>query len=320
MQQAHLIASWLATGALLVAAPAPASDAASAADRNPALTTAQRPLGYVVGDLIDRRVGVSAPAGAALEPASLPKPGAQNTWLALLSVSVRAPSGIQNGTPARYEIDLRYQLINAPTEVRTLELPSFQLRFTGPSSRSSAEVAIGGQPVHIAPLLPAHVPLSAALVRPDRSPRALASAPALLAAGVSTTLALALVAALLSLPFLRRYNAPFARACRKLRRAVLRVERKGAAAESVYPAALRVVHRAFDQTAGWSLFADRVGEFLAQWRQFSDLRGGIERFLHLSQREFFESRTQGDAQRTSGELRWLLEFAHECRARERQAS
>jgi len=279
--------------------------------------TGPRRLGYVVGDLIGRRVRVNAPAGAALEQASLPRLGVQNSWLELTAASAHA----QGGAPTRYEIDLRYQLINAPTEVRSLALPAFQVRFAGASNpRMNGEVAIGELPVRIAPLLPAHVPESAALVRPDRSPRALSRTPELLVAGVSTMLAIAIVGALISLPILRRRNAPFARACRRLERAVHRAEQSGAAIEGVYPSALRAVHRAFDQTAGWSLFPDRVGEFLAQWRQFSDLRASIERFMDLSQREFFESRSGEDSQRRSRELRWLLEFTHECRTRERQAS
>jgi mxaA protein len=330
VHQAHLIACTLTlTGALHVAAPladAAAGQPSSLADRNTMVASTAGPhrLGYVVGDMIDRRVVVTAPTGLALEPASLPKPGIQNIWLTL----IRATAREQAGTPTRYEIDLRYQLINAPTEVRSLLLPAFHIRFApapprelGPARPAvNAEAAIGEQRVTIAPILPVHVPVSAALVRPDRSPRALSSTPELIAAVVSTVLAVAIVAALTSQPIRRRRNGPFARAHRRLRRTVLRAERMGAATQGVYPSALRVVHRAFDQTAGWSVFPDRVGDFLAQWRQFSDLRGGIERFLDMSQREFFECRSREDPQRERGELRWLLEFTHECRARERRAS
>jgi mxaA protein len=287
-----------------------------------------RRFGYVVGDIIERRVLVSAPAGFTLERASLPKLGAQNRWLALVRGSVRD----QGGTPPRYEIDLLYQLLNAPTEVRSLALPGFRVRFTPAAARglgstptpANADMLIEEQAVRIAPILPAHVPLSAALLRPDRSPRALSTTPELLIATTSAVLAIAIVAALTAQPTLRRRNGPFARAHRRLKRMVLRMERMRADCQRVYPAALRAVHRAFDQTAGWSMFPDRLGEFLAQRRQFADLRSGIERFLDMSQREFFEcrlsARSQEGSQRERSDLRWLLEFTHECRARERRAT
>jgi mxaA protein len=323
------MACMLALAAALLAterADAARGAAAPLGDRDTRVATnsaSPRRLSYVVGDLIERRALVSAPAGFTLEPASLPRLGTQNAWLALLEASVRD----QGGTPPRYEIDLRYQLINAPTEVRSLALPGFHVRFTPAPARArgsarsqvSAETAIEEQTVRIAPILPAQVPVSAALVRPDRSPRALSSTPALLGAVVTTVLATGIVAALLSQPILRRRNGPFARAYRRLRRTVLRAERLGNAAEGDYPSALRVVHRAFDQTAGWRLFPDRVGDFVAQWRQFADLRGGIERFLDLSKREFFDCRPRAEeSHRERSDLRWLLEFTQECRARERR--
>jgi mxaA protein len=326
-----LIACALAlTGTLHAAAPpadAAAGHAQSLSDRNQVVATpgaGPRRLGYVVGDVIDRRVVVSAPTGYVLERPSLPKLGPENVWLALIQTSVRD----RGTTPMSYEIDLRYQLINAPTEVRSLSLPAFHVRFAPAQPREpgspvpavSTGAAIEERTVRIAPILPAHVPVSAALLRPDRPPRALSSSAALFAAVVSTVLAVGIVAALIAQPIFRRRNGPFARAHRRLRRTVRRAQRTGAAPARVYPSALRIVHRAFDQTAGWSLFPDRVSDFLAQWRQFADLRGGIERFLEMSQREFFECRSQEDSQRESRDLRWLLEFTHECRARERRAS
>jgi mxaA protein len=327
-----LIASTLVLASALLGAPR-----ANAASPTPSLGhpntmiapngASPRRFGYVLGDMIERRAQVSAPAGFTLEPASLPKLGTQNAWLALIQASVRD----QGGTPLRYEIDLRYQLINAPTEVRTLALPGFHVRFTPvqefPASarpEANPEAGIEEQPVRIAPILPAHVPFSASLLRPDRPPRALSSTPELLAAGLSAVLATGLVAALIAQPALRRRRGPFARAHRRIRRAVFRAELMRADTEGVYPAALRAVHRAFDQTAGWSLFPDRLGEFLTQRRQFADLRSAIERFLDMSEREFFECRLPAGAregsQRERGDLRWLLEFTHECRARERQAA
>jgi mxaA protein len=318
-------------GALLAAPCAEAASAAPARD-DPNATVemgggSPRRFGYVVGDLIERRALVSAPAGFTLEPASLPKLGTQTVWLALNRASVRD----QGGTPHRYEIDLRYQLINAPTEVRSLALPGFRVRFTPAAARdlgsarapANVEAPIQEQWVKVAPILAAHVPLSAVLLRPDRPPRALSSTSARLTAGLSAMLATAIGAALIAQPTLRRRNGPFARAHRRLRRTVLRAERAGAGAEGVYPAALRVVHRAFDQTAGWRMFPDRLGEFLAQRRQFADLRCGIERFLDMSEREFFDcsaSRSCESPQRERSNLRWLLEFTGECRSRERRGA
>lgn len=307
-------------GAVAVPAHAAGGGTAAAVEQNvlpaPGAASGPRRLGYVVGDVIDRHIWVRPLAGSSLEPESLPRLGVHNAWLELIGASVRAPGG----QAVRYEIDLRYQLINAPAEVRSLALPAVQLRFTRAAGMHD-QVAAGELPVRIAPLLPAQVPVSAALVRPDRSPAALSRTPALLTAGLSALLAIAAAAALIAQPFLKRRNAPFARACRHLERAARRAGQGAAGGE--YRPALRAVHRAFDQTAGWSLFPDRTGDFLAQSQQFSSLRAGIERFMDLSQREFFEPRSQQEPQGqrdNTRELRWLVEFAHQCRASERQAS
>lgn len=276
---------------------------------------------YVVGDVIERHVTVTAPAGAVLRATGLPRIGRQSVWLTLLSATVRD----RGGEPRRYDIDLRYQLTNAPTEVRSLALPAVHVRFAPDGARPSKarlDAVTDEQSVRIAPILPAHLALSAALIRPDRAPQPLSSVPGLLGVGLSLVLAGLIGAALLGEPLVRRYNGPFSRAYRQVRRAAAQAEHVPAERERGYQQALRALHRAFDQTAGRVVFHDGLGAFLDQHGRFADLRDGAERFLRMSRREFFECPTAsgGDEAEVSHKLRWLVELARECRLRERRTA
>jgi mxaA protein len=286
--------------------------------------------GYVVGDLIEERAIVTARPGFTLETASLPALHRENTWLTLLRTTVLD----RGGTPPRYEVILQYQLSNAPLKARSIELPDVHVRFTRTAGEGTGRLSIAaeagglieGQRIGISPILPPHLVLSTKLLRPDRPAQPLSTLPERLAIGLCAGFASMILAASLAAPILRRRNGPFARAYGRIRRAVARAERPRADAPRAELEALRALHRAFDQTAGWSVFYDRLDAFFAQHTRFEGLREGVERFMQMSRREFFEcpieprSAVNAAPDRERRDLRWLLEFTRECRARERQVA
>jgi mxaA protein len=279
-----------------------------------------RSFGYVVGDTLERRIVLTSSRVLRFESPSLPKLGPQTAWLTLVSATLERPRGQGDH---RYEIRLRYQLSNAPKEVRSITLPSLHLRFSDSALPDAAQRTVEAQiedwHVTIAPIIAPNAPLSIALLRPDRSPQPLSTTPALAAIALSTGLAAAILAALVGGPFLTRRNGPFARAYRTIRGAAARGGGGDADRASRYVAALRALHRAFDETAGWCVFSDRLEIFFAEHPRFADVREATEQFLRMSQREFFAYNVDAEEQETqASRIRWLLEFCRDCRVRERR--
>jgi mxaA protein len=77
------------------------------------------------------------------------------------------------------------------------------------------------------------------------------------------------------LPWRRHARRPFAAAAAGIRRA-------GEA-----PEAWRLLHRAFDETAGTRLFSGDIDRFLATHAQFASCRPDIENFFSASHEKFF---------------------------------
>jgi mxaA protein len=265
-----------------------------------------RSFGYVVGDTLERRITVTGSRDLLVESESLPPLGRQSAWFTLLTAELGQSSSANH---RRYELRLRYQLRNAPTQTRSIALPSLHLRFSEASE--TVEPPIGAWQISIAPIIPANASAAALSLRPDRRPQFLSSTPAFLRMLGFVALAVAILAYLYIMPRLQHRAGPFARADRIMRRRV--VSRNPSAS---YQAALRALHRAFDETAGERVFADRMTEFFAEHPQFAGLRESTEQFLQLSRQEFFAVPMSCPEK----ELSWLTEFCRACRSRERGTS
>ncbi len=259
-----------------------------------AATEEPRAFGYQVGDVVQRRITVEVPEGLALDENSLPRPGARGTALELRALR-------RSGN----EIELDYQIFLSPAEARTLEMPSFTLRYEGVPR--AQELRIESWPVTVAPLVQVEVSPRMGLgeLQPDMAPplfdtqargwRLLAYA-ALLAA-----LSAYLAFVYLGLPWWGAQRRPFALAWRQ-------VNRNGVE----WREACRRVHAALNQSAGEVLFENGVDRFTARQRAFAPVKEDIVRFLRLSQREFFE----GGA-RDADDAAWLIAFCKRCRDAER---
>jgi mxaA protein len=210
---------------------------------------------------------------------TLPQPGRIDNWLELREAAVDERTLI-----------LTYQLMNAPLEVKTLQLPPVTLDL------GASQAAIPEWPFTASPLTPQFVLAREGLaeVRPDVSPRPIATR------GIELRLlcyAVALAALLLWWAY-RKFgwrvaDRPFSRAYRTLR---------SLRAKGSYQAALKIVHRAFDETAGRALFARELPGFLSQNPRFAAAGDEARKFFLLSEHEFFAA----DAAEPSFE--WLVSF------------
>jgi mxaA protein len=258
-----------------------------------ATTEEPRAFGYQVGDVVQRRITVEVPEGLVLDENSLPRPGARGTALELRAL--RRSGG---------RIELDYQVFLSPSEARTLEMPSFTLRYEG--APRAQEVRIDAWPVTVAPLVPVEVSPRTGLgeLQPDAAPPLLDTRAQGLRLLAYATLLAALLAYLafvyLGVPWWGARRRPFALAWRQLSQAL------------PWREACQRVHAALNQSAGEVLFESGVDRFTASHIAFAPLKEDIARFLRLSQREFFE----GGA-RDADDTAWLTGFCKRCRDAER---
>lgn len=238
-----------------------------------------RDFGYVLGDLVEQRFAIAVPEAYALETGALPAPGAldENLDLHGLSWDETHAQG-----EARYRLRIVYQTFKGVREAEKATVPPLTLRFHGPEP---LEAHTPAWEFTVAPLIPPQLPDEKVAIRAALPPVPIAMA------DHEGRLAAYLAALLALLGYLgwRRYaparrDRPFARAQRALRR-LLRGP-AGAGADG-YRAAARRLHRALDETAGGTLFAEQLAGFCAERPAFAGLAGELAEFFALSQRLFF---------------------------------
>lgn len=283
--------------------------AACGAAQLDAQTQDPRAFGWQVGDVVSRTVVVEVPDGLVLDEASVPQPGARGRALELRSVTRRdgaAPDG------RRHELTLAYQVFLSPREPRTLEMPSFRLRFDG--QPRGQEVLVEAWPVTVSPLAAPDVSYRRGLgeLQPDAAPQLLDTEPTRRRLVFYGAFALLLVAYLanvyIGLPWWTRRHRPFTQAWRQLRGVT------PASSPAQWQGAFRDVHHALNQSMGEVLFEQDIDRFLKKRPQFAHLRGELANFFQQSRFEFF-----GEGQGTA-ERNWLLDFCRRMRDAERGAA
>lgn len=269
-----------------------------------------RAFGYVIGDKLEQRISLLTPAGVTLDPKSLPRAGRAGLWLELATPRLTAEK-LDDAT--RYRLTLDYQVINAPEQVRTIDLPALAFGFSARGGRLNAMV--DEWPITIAPITPTYVLSRAGLTptQPDAPPAAPATARymwlTLLWAACLLATAAGMIVQRRGIPWLRPEARPFARAAREIAKlSRLPPER------ATYPRGLQRLHRAFDAAAGHAVFGERLGPLFTAHPELHRLRAEIEQFYAASQREFFGARTADMS------LREVLALAVRCRDAEAAAA
>lgn len=266
-----------------------------------------RPFGYTIGDVVRQTVHVTPAPGQTLVETTLPKEGRAGAWLDRRAVVVTPEAG-------GWRIDLTYQFINVPTELRTIALPAIKVQLREPE-RTVAEM-LTDSPVTIAPLTPTVVLARAGLeeMRPDLAPPLVDTLP-----NVRRLAAYAVVAGLMAVAWAAWYFGfslrgrrarPFARAERDLRRQLA-----SGSDTTLRRDAMRTLHRAFDATAGSTLFAESLRGFFDRHPTLAPAHDAVARFFAASRAEFF-----GEGREQSGyESAELLALARRLKALEREA-
>ncbi len=253
-------------GSALPAAPEPRIELA-----------ATRDYGYVMGDLIEHTLTVRVPESFALETGFLPRPGALDEWLDVRSADWTSERG--NGD-ARYRIRLVYQVFKGVRGPEKARVPALPLRFTGPST---LEANAPEWEFTLMPLISPQLPDEAVAIRDALSPEPIATAPHWHRVWIYLAGSLALAGWLISqrLGWSRRAR-PFARAYRELKKLL-----HGPVSPETYRSAVKLLHRALDETAGGTLFAGQVERFCESRPAFTEIREELVGFFTLSQRLFF---------------------------------
>lgn len=266
-----------------------------------------RPFGYTIGDVVQQRLKLKPAPGQALIEESLPKEGRAGAWLQRRQVAAARVAG-------GWQIDLTYQFINAPPELRTVALP--QLRLELREGERVIEETLGESPLTLAPLTPAVVLARAGLeeMRPDTPPPQIDVTPRLrrlaLYAALAGSLALLWASWHFGFGLRGRRARPFADAERELRRALARDS-----TPSAVPDAMRRLHRAFDATAGTTVFGRTLDEFFAAAPALAPAREAVAQFFAASRDQFFAQAGQQPA----FDATRLLALAARLKALEREA-
>jgi mxaA protein len=263
-------------------------------------TALERAYGYQIGDLLTQEVSIelgAAEAGAVIEAQSLPKLGKQGVWVEL----------VRRGEIRRHEdeslhFSLHYQVMNAPREVAVVFLPSPKLNLVSPSGQSS-EVKLPAQGISVSPMSKDEAFARAGMesLRPEQEvmPEPAQALKGRAQRWLFAAITLALMA--MALAWWRRrllQQGPFARAAREVRR----TRDAGQA--------IRLMHSAFNESAGHTVFAQSLEDYLRARPQFAALRAEITHFFFGSRAHFFS--LQNTAEQSSGDadLQSIVRFAH----------
>jgi len=235
-----------------------------------------RTFGYFIGDVLEQRILMESD-GKALELIALPTSERVGAWLQ------RLPPKLVDDEHGQGWLALKYQLINAPAELRTVSLPALKLAVVG-----GTPLAIESWSFSVGPLTSAVLPASAApvLIRPDRQPL-LVDDQRVINRLIVTGLALASTLLLWLGWWLWRRNTdirrlPFAQAWHKLDRN----------RSDDDPQTWLVMHHAFNDAAGKTISRATIQDLTRQYAWLESYQAHIDAFYLASSARFFEQTAQ----------------------------
>jgi mxaA protein len=269
-----------------------------------------RAFGWRVGDVLERCITLTLPAGAAVDERSLPALGQRGRALELRQVEWR-------GRGSARELCLRYQVFLSPREARVLEMPVFTLRFLG--SAATQTLRVDAWPVVVGPLVPVAAPSRNGLgeLRPEARVLRVGTEGPKWRLTVVGVLMLPLLAYLAHVYFgaawWARRHRPFDAAWRGLRASwpAAGVDGDVVGQGLRQQAAYTLLHRALNHAAGAVLHPAGLDRWLAAQPRFEPLRADIAQFFERSRAVFFGSAAA--AEDSADEARWLRDLCRRCR-------
>jgi mxaA protein len=281
-------------------------EGAGAAVVSVTLAPPARDFGYFVGDTLMATAWIRVDGATRLDRTTLPERGPASPVIDVRRVEL---SEARHGAARTYRIDIEYQNFFSPEAATQTVVPPYRIAVADGATR--AVVTIPGWRFMVSPLRHDVTPMiSATGMRGDHPVAHMQAGAAPLRLGcalVGAGLALLLLAwngIVAGAWGLRR--APFAHAVLRIRRLPPRRDPDNTRADT-----LRLLHRAFDATAGWAVLAEDVDRFLARHARFAGLRPEIERFFAMSRGVFFQD---GGA---PPDAAWLLDFGRRLSKAER---
>lgn len=277
-------------------------------------TNPTRDAGYVVGDTLDRNVVITIKKPYELVKESLPIVGYEHRWkgqligVELVDIQTKEK---QKADSATHTLDLRYQVFTAGKTVKHASLKAEILQVRNLQTKEVFQLRIPFFDFRVSPLsIFGQVKLNE-----DMSPFV---PPLLLDASPEkrnlTLLAVLLGVSLLGLLYifgayawLPKMGGPFAKAYRDIRK-------MPDSAEGLQTAVARV-HQSLNRTAGNSLFASNIADFVASKPAFAPANSQIEQFFNLSKQVFFEP--NATVHLDDSPKAWLLKFCRQLRDCER---
>lgn len=253
--------------------------------------TQPRPFGYGIGDVVEQQIRVNT--NARLVDKSMPRIGRANAWVA------RRMAVIAKGDKT-YLIRMRYQVVNVPAHLETVELPQADLVFD--EDGHAITKTIPSWPVSIGPIVsldPANPPILDDL-RPDTPPAMIDIGPIERRIAASSTFLLGAALCLLGLRFHGRLQPgnrrPFGEARRTLKRMSHGPDR------DTIRMAMRVLHQAFNATAGKLVLGENLDAFFSAHPRYVLERNEVERFFTASGRMFFAASSLPEVAMSSREI------------------
>lgn len=237
-----------------------------------------------IGDIMERKVVLEAPAPYQLSRSALPLKGANRDGIELADLQIEKQ---ENSQTNRYTVTLRYQVFGHASAPSVMTLPAESFALTG--GPQGLALKIPAWRFWYAPLAVANIATAKGNLQPQFKPTPVATEAhrtrlyGFLALLIASALALLYYNADSRwLPFM---NGAFAQAHRRLKR----LPKHDAQA---WKQALWAVHEAFNKVHGSNLFAAEIGSFVARHPEFVRARADIESFFAQSSRALFADAPQ----------------------------
>ena len=266
-----------------------------------------RNFAYHIGDTLTRTIQVQLRKPYKLKTELLPKRKRMGRWL-LVTSSEYKEKELQGST--QYDIALHYQIINIIPELKEVILPRHYLVYadstlssTDENKKKVSRLEIPFSKMGISSI----VKLGSNDIQPDKKPALLTqSNDRILLYGSLLLATLAGLAMLLwGLPFSKK-EQPFGEALFSLKK--LNGEKWD---EALYSKALKIIHQAFNTTAGKTVFIEKTGDFFKEHKRFLPLKNKIEGFFNDSDQHFFKGENSSAIDKNK--LADLISFVQSCR-------
>lgn len=273
----------------------------------------KRLVGYTVGDVITRQVTLTIKAPYKLIETSLPIVGYEKRYRGqVIGIDLKEINYVkkeQEGS-VKHEISLSYQVFTNNVVAKNSALGPEYLQLINVNNKKelvklripSLSIAISPIAIFGAVKVESNMTQFLEPLLMDKSRQILGLQYAIVLLVLSL---LGLLYILGQRAWLPRMGGAFAKGTRKLNR----FSQTHTLQESV-----SVLHEAFNATAGYSVFASNVPQFLAEHPQFNAVHVEIEQFFDLSRQVYFESNA---ALKIPDPKSWLRQFARHCRDCER---